>query len=72
MGQVKEMTLKTTGMHCRSCSALVDMTVGDLGGVEKVETDFASGDTNVSFDTEKVSVDDIIAAIKEAGYNASA
>ena len=62
-------TLKTTGMHCRSCSMLVDMTVGELEGVESVETDYVSGDTKVAYDTERVSTDDIVAAIRSAGYD---
>ena len=70
MGEAKDLTLKTTGMHCRSCSMLVDMTLGDLEGVESSETDYVSGDTKVSFDAEKVSVDDLITAIRSAGYDA--
>ncbi len=65
-----EVTLKTTGMHCRSCSAMVDMTVGELGGVASVSTDHSTGDTKVAFDPEVVSIDDIIAAIRGAGYDA--
>jgi Cu+-exporting ATPase len=64
-----QTTLKTTGMHCRSCSMLVDMTVGELDGVESVETDYVSGDTVVSYDTDAVSIDDIVAAIRSAGYD---
>ena len=62
--------LKTTGMHCRSCSMLVDMTVGDLDGVSDVRTDHASGETVVTFDDAQVSLSAIIEAIREAGYEA--
>lgn len=65
-----EQKLKTTGMHCRSCSMLVDMTVGELDGVESSETDHVTGDTRVVYDPEKLNVDDIIAAIRSAGYDA--
>ena len=70
MAGTTDTTLKTTGMHCRSCSMLVDMTLDDLEGVEESETDYVSGDTKVRFDPEKVSVDDIISAIQSAGYEA--
>ena len=70
MAEVKDVTLKTTGMHCRSCSMLVDMTLDDLDGVESSETDYVSGDTKVSFDAEQVSIDDLVAAIRSAGYDA--
>ena len=48
---------------------LVDMTVGELEGVADVETDYVSGDTKVTFDSDKVAVDDIVSAIRSAGYD---
>jgi len=62
--------LKTSGMHCRSCSMMVDMTVGELDGVADVRTDHASGETVVTFDTDALSIDSIIEAIRSAGYDA--
>ena len=62
--------LKTSGMHCRSCSMLVDMTLGDLPGVADSRTDLASGMTEVRYDQQVVSVDDLIAAVRSAGYDA--
>lgn len=62
--------LSTTGMHCRSCSMLVDMTVGELDGVSEVTTDHASGETVVTFDPESVTVETIVGAIRSVGYDA--
>ncbi len=62
--------LNTTGMHCGSCSMLIDMTVGDLAGIESVKSDHASGTTVVSYDSDTVSLDDVIAAIRSIGYEA--
>jgi copper chaperone len=62
--------LSTSGMHCRSCSMLVDMTVGELDGVSDVTTDHATGETIVSFDSDQVSVESIIGAIRSVGYDA--
>lgn len=62
--------LATTGMHCRSCSMLIDMTVGDLDGVTHSESDAAAGTTVVTFDPDVVTVEKIIAAIEGAGYSA--
>lgn len=70
MPDLKEAKLNTTGMHCRSCSMLVDMTVGELDGVAEVHTDHATGETLVTFDTEVLGVDEIVSAIREAGYDA--
>lgn len=63
-------TLATSGLHCSSCSMLVDMTVGELEGVESVKTDHATGKTVVVFDDSVTSVDAVIAAIQSVGYEA--
>lgn len=60
----------TTGMHCRSCSMLIDMTLGDLDGVQSAQTDLAGGTTEVTFDPDIVSVEDIAGAIRSVGYEA--
>lgn len=69
MSEVKAL-LKTSGLHCRSCSMLVDMTVGELEGVAEVRTDHATGDTEVRYDTDVVSLDRIVESIREVGYDA--
>ena len=63
--------LTTTGMHCRSCSMLVDMTLGEMDGVVESKTDLPTGDTVVTFDPDTVSVDALIEAIRSAGYDAT-
>lgn len=60
----------TEGLHCASCSRLVQMTVGDLEGVASVTSDFQTGLTVVEYDAEALTPDDIIAAIVHAGYGA--
>lgn len=62
--------LKTSGMHCSSCSMLIDMEVGDLAGVSEVRTDHADGSTVVTFDDTVVTLDTIIATIRATGYEA--
>ncbi len=62
--------LATSGMHCSSCSMLVDMTLGDLDGVISSKTDHATGETVVSYDDEIVDATKIIDAIRGAGYEA--
>lgn len=63
-------TFTTSGMHCRSCSMLVDMTVAELDGVESSESDSAAGSTVVAFDTDKVDAETIVGAIRSVGYEA--
>ncbi len=69
---METVDLKTTGMHCGSCSKLIEMEVGDLDGVAAVKADHEVGSTHVEFDSAKVSVDDIVQAIRKAGYDAEA
>lgn len=60
----------TTGMHCPSCSMLIQMDVADLEGVSSVVSDHRTAVTEVVFDDEIVGPDKIIAAITAAGYGA--
>lgn len=67
-----EVTLrfKTSGLHCKSCAALVDLTVGELEGVKDVTTDFSEAMTAVTYDSDRLSAEDIVQAIRGAGYEA--
>jgi copper chaperone len=69
MSQVTSQ-LKTTGMHCGSCAMLIDMTVGDLEGIESVSTEYATGTTTVTYDSDTQPLDAIIQAIRSVGYDA--
>lgn len=60
----------TTGMHCHSCSMLIQMSVGDLAGVESVVADSAAGTTEVTYDPDRVSPEIIVNEIVKAGYGA--
>lgn len=61
---------RTTGMHCPSCSMLVQMDVSDLAGVESVTSDHRTGITEVTYDDAKIQPSDIVGAIQKAGYGA--
>ncbi|MGB4442560.1 MAG: heavy-metal-associated domain-containing protein [Coriobacteriia bacterium] len=60
----------TTGMHCPSCSMLVQMDVADLEGVTSVTSDHRTAMTEVTYDDDVTGPDDIIGAIVKAGYGA--
>jgi len=62
---------ETTGMHCHSCSMLVQMSVSDIDGVDSVDVDLAKGLTTVTFEPEKTGDAAIVAEIVKAGYGAS-
>lgn len=58
------------GMHCQSCSMLIEMTLGDLPGVSAASADYARGTAHVEYDPAQLTVDQILMAIREAGYTA--
>ena len=60
----------TTGMHCPSCSMLIQMDLSDLDGVQAVAVDHRSGLSEVTFDDTVVDPEAIVAAIVRAGYGA--
>lgn len=64
-------TLDIKGMHCHSCSAIIDETVEELAGVATVATSRADNSSVITFDPDVVSVDDLVAAIADLGYQAT-
>lgn len=62
------ITLKTSGMHCPSCSMLIELSVSDLAGVESVKASHAEGTTVVTYDESVVDAQRIKEQIREAGY----
>lgn len=60
----------TTGMHCHSCSMLIQLSVSDLPGVLGVSADSANGLTEVTYDPDQVTPDEIVQEIVKAGYGA--
>ncbi|MBN2841378.1 MAG: heavy-metal-associated domain-containing protein [Coriobacteriia bacterium] len=60
----------TTGMHCPSCSMLIQMDLSDLDGVTGVLSDHRTGVTEVTYDDTIIGPDQVIAAIVRLGYGA--
>ncbi|GAA1741433.1 heavy metal-associated domain-containing protein [Microbacterium paludicola] len=63
--------LRAEGFSCPSCVAKIEKQVGRLKGVENVKVHFASARIEVDHDAERISVDDLVAAIAKAGYRAA-
>lgn len=64
-----QKTLKINGMTCTSCANAVEKNVSKLDGVNSAAVNFATEKLSVKFDETKVTIDDIKAAVKDAGYN---
>ena len=70
MGESAHVSIATTGMHCHSCSMLIEMNVSELVGVASVHADVATGTTEVTFDPAVVDVETVLGAIRASGYGA--
>jgi len=62
--------LKTSGMHCGSCAMMIQMTLEDLPGVKAAKAEYATGMADVTYDSDVVDADALVAAVQAAGYGA--
>lgn len=64
-----KLVLKVKGMHCASCSVLIDKLVGKQPGVVSVKTSYGAERTAVEFDESKISLEKIDGFINKLGYD---
>ena len=70
MSEIVQHTFAVEGMHCASCSLLIDEVLDDLGGVQRSTTSLRKRRTVVDYDPQACSPDAVVAAIAEVGYQA--
>ena len=63
--------LSVEGMHCGSCSALIEETLADQAGVTTASGDLDAARAVVEYDPARLDVGGIQAAIADAGYAAT-
>lgn len=61
---------KVTGMTCQNCVAHVEKGINELAGVAKVKVNLKKEKSVVKYDESQVSNSDIVAKVKEVGYEA--
>lgn len=66
-----ETIYTVTGMTCSHCASSVTEEVSALDGVTSVSVDLPTGKVTVTSDAE-LEVDDVRAAVEEAGYQLTA
>lgn len=59
-----------TGMHCASCAGVIEKQLKQVLGVTKASVNFAAEKALVSFDAGSVQADELLRAVKKAGYRA--
>ena len=64
----KATVLKVPDMTCGHCELSVQEALDELDGVERAKAVHATGDVEVVYDEDKVSVEQMGEAIEEVGY----
>lgn len=64
-------TLDIAGMHCASCSAVIENTLKKVGGVEKANVNYATEKATIDYDCDVVDSQTLIKTVESAGYKAS-
>lgn len=65
-----KLNLKIIGMHCTSCSMSIDNTLEDVSGVLSSKTNYAKSMSYITYDSNIVAPNEIIASVKKLGYDA--
>ena len=65
----KNVSLKINGMHCGSCAKIIEERLLEFEDVESAKASFAKENVEISFNQDKVSIEDIEGALKELGYS---
>jgi len=60
--------LELTGMSCANCASTIEESVGQLDGITSVDANYATDEGTVEYDPDVVSLADIAAAVRDAGY----
>ena len=64
----KKVTLMIDGMHCGHCAAAITDSLKKVKGVKDAETVYTTGKSKVVIDPEAAKLDDLVKAVKDAGY----
>lgn len=68
---MKKEKYNVTGMTCSACSLAVEKNVKKLDGVEDINVNLINNNMNVKYDESKLSKEEIIKAVQDAGYGAN-
>ena len=66
----KKIDLQISGMHCASCSALINKALVKKEGVKNANVNLSSNKASVEFDDSFIQADDLIKVIQNTGYGA--
>lgn len=68
---MKKLKFDIKGMHCASCSAVIELSFKNLKGINSVSVNLLTNSADFEIDETAISPDDIITIIDNLGYKAS-
>jgi P-type Cu+ transporter len=68
--RLTRITIPVVGMTCASCVRRVERTLSEKEGVAEASVNFAAEKASVTYDPTTTNPDDLIGAIRDAGYGA--
>src|SRR5580698_7048605 len=70
VGEVRTVTLPVTGMTCAACQSHVERALRETAGVRAAQVNLLTNSARVTFDSALSKPEELIAAVREAGYDA--
>ncbi|MBI2876949.1 MAG: heavy-metal-associated domain-containing protein [Candidatus Tectomicrobia bacterium] len=64
------VTMQVKGMTCSGCAQKVQASLLKVPGVKSAEVDLKKNEAKVQYETQKVKTEQLIAAVKGAGFEA--
>ena len=65
------LKLRVSGMTCGHCQAKVEKALKNINGVYSAIVDLPNGEAEIDFNDDTVTTDQLIAAVRGAGYTAT-
>ena len=69
---MKKQTFSVPDMSCANCAMTLESLEDDLNGVREINASYHKLQMVVEYDETKLTVDQIVAAVKKKGYTAVA
>ncbi|MHA1202600.1 MAG: heavy-metal-associated domain-containing protein [Candidatus Heimdallarchaeaceae archaeon] len=69
---MNEIKLKVEGMTCGHCQMTVKKALENVKGVKSAEVDLENNSALVNYKSDKVTAENLVLAVVDAGYKAEA
>ncbi|MGD2096994.1 MAG: heavy metal translocating P-type ATPase [Desulfobacterales bacterium] len=70
MENLKTVEFPVSGMSCASCVARIEKGLAKMSGIHEAKVNFASEKANVTFDSSRVQMVDLVDTVRDLGYGA--